>query len=214
MELVQQIAVTKSGQHSDVVAAVACASAKMMVEHYTHPSVQRWLRGSFTKTVRRGSEAKVESLIEEIQPNAVASIAKYPRVADDGSGPSAVKAVAFLPMTRDEVPRPLAKLRVADFERPRDDMWHRDGAGPMLFINGGIEMSTGKTAAQVAHGLCAWLLDRTEREWIAWLEAGCPFSTDELIEPEFIRAKTRASAIIRDAGLTEVEPGTATVLVR
>jgi len=211
MELVQQIAVSNSGSHSDVVCAVARASAKLLLAEFDHPQMQAWLSGRFTKTVRRGSFAKVDALAESIVPNATAGVG----LLGDDLSESIVRAVAFLPMARDEVPPALGKLRVADFNRPHDGNWSEMNAGPSLFVNGDVEMSTGKTAAQVAHALCAWLLRLPPGGRLRWLHSdGTAFRVREVSGDEFDEDAKRAQVVIRDAGLTEVESGTATVLVR
>lgn len=85
--------------------------------------------------------------------------------------------------------------------------------GQLLYvINPSIEMSTGKTMAQVAHAATgAAATGRVE----PWVEAGCPA---RVVVPakqaEFARlcGSDRLVAKVEDAGLTEVPPGTITVL--
>lgn len=79
-------------------------------------------------------------------------------------------------------------------------------------INPEIEMSTGKTMAQVAHAATG---AAATGEVEAWVAAGCPA---RVVVPK--RARTfqetcgseRLVAKVEDAGLTEVPPGTITVL--
>jgi peptidyl-tRNA hydrolase len=85
--------------------------------------------------------------------------------------------------------------------------------GELLYvINPKIEMSTGKTMAQVAHAATgAAATGQVE----AWVEAGCPASvmvpkTKEAFDR--LCASDRLVAKVEDAGLTEVPPGTITVL--
>jgi peptidyl-tRNA hydrolase len=79
-------------------------------------------------------------------------------------------------------------------------------------VNPGIEMSTGKTMAQVAH---AATMSAATGRVEAWVEAGCPA---RVVRPkdkrsfEEICGRHDLSAKVEDAGLTEVPPGTITVL--
>lgn len=87
------------------------------------------------------------------------------------------------------------------------------GEGELVYvINPAIEMSTGKTMAQVAHAATgAAATGQVE----AWVQAGCPA---RVVVPakqaEFQRLcrSDRLIAQVEDAGLTEVPPGTITVL--
>jgi PTH2 family peptidyl-tRNA hydrolase len=79
-------------------------------------------------------------------------------------------------------------------------------------VNPGIEMSTGKTMAQVAHA--ATMAAATSR-YEPWVEAGCP---GRVVVPEAkaifdaLCARDDLASKVEDAGLTEVPPGTITVL--
>jgi peptidyl-tRNA hydrolase len=86
-------------------------------------------------------------------------------------------------------------------------------AGSMTYVvNPGIEMSTGKTMAQVAH---AATMSAATGHVEAWIEAGCPA---RVVRPKDKRSfdevcgRADLSAKVEDAGLTEVPPGTITVL--
>lgn len=92
----------------------------------------------------------------------------------------------------------------------------------MLFVvNGSLQMSSGKMAAQVAHcaiSLFQQLLDRRPKALHDWQEYGETKivvrgkSTEELLDIQS-RAKTNpriVTALIEDAGLTEIAGGSIT----
>jgi peptidyl-tRNA hydrolase len=79
-------------------------------------------------------------------------------------------------------------------------------------VNPGIEMSTGKTMAQVAH---AATMSAGTGRLEGWVEAGCPARAVTLGSTaafDALCARQDLSAKVEDAGLTEVPPGTITVL--
>jgi hypothetical protein len=88
----------------------------------------------------------------------------------------------------------------------------RPGAVTYL-VNPGIEMSSGKTLAQIAHAAVMAADGGGLEEWVG---AGCPA---QLVRPEPARftelcrrGASGLAARVEDAGLTEVAPGTVTVL--
>jgi peptidyl-tRNA hydrolase len=94
-----------------------------------------------------------------------------------------------------------------------DDPQPAPGNTLTYVVNPGITMSTGKTMAQVAHA--ATMSSYTGR-LEAWVDAGCP---GRVVTPKSQRAfdalcsgDAALSAKVEDAGLTEVPPGTITVL--
>ena len=86
-------------------------------------------------------------------------------------------------------------------------------------VNAALGLPPGKLAAQVAHAAVGALL-RTGREaQIAWFEAGMPKIVVQCASDEALKglaAKAEAAGLpallVRDAGRTVVEPGTATCL--
>jgi peptidyl-tRNA hydrolase len=88
-----------------------------------------------------------------------------------------------------------------------------DGAPNALIyaLNPAAVMSSGKTLAQVAHAAVMAADTGALEEWVA---ARCPASVIAPDAPTFAALTARADCVARvvDAGLTEVPPGTVTVL--
>jgi hypothetical protein len=86
-----------------------------------------------------------------------------------------------------------------------------DPARVTYLVNPRIEMSSGKTLAQIAHAAVMAAEDAGLGDWVA---AGCPARVAAPAEPVFDAACTSdaLAAKVVDAGLTEVAPGTVTVL--
>jgi peptidyl-tRNA hydrolase len=182
-----------------VVTAVALASLLALVATPEDPAWQEWLDGRWTKTVRRGTGPQLEA--------AAPFAARLVEVGD-------ARAYGFVPLTYDELPAPLRKMQVAQFERERVGDLPDPGRGPVVAVNPELEISTGKTAAQAAHGLFRWWVDRADDEQAAWLDAGHPLWVRTALDHEaWRRLRADASGVIHDSGLTETEPGALTVAV-
>jgi peptidyl-tRNA hydrolase len=88
---------------------------------------------------------------------------------------------------------------------------------PHIEINTDVSMSTGKTAAQVAHALGAWLLAQPLSTRWAWardpgLNIG-EVGFADYAAPDTHGPDDASIITIVDNGLTEIAPGTATVRV-
>jgi peptidyl-tRNA hydrolase len=87
----------------------------------------------------------------------------------------------------------------------------RPGDGRVTYVlNPRLEMSSGKTLAQVAHAAVM----AADAGLEAWVAAGCPARVVQPAPEAFDRlcAGDGLAARVVDAGLTEVAPGTVTVL--
>lgn len=207
--LLQPIVVRRTGTHEDMVTAAARASVAAWLACPEDPAWVPWLAGPFGKSVRRARPVEVEKVREFM----VASVAV-----------GEAEAFAGLPVTRDDMPAPVRKLQVSGTDAPRGAGFPRFPFGttaegvvvPFMAINLGAQMTTGKTCAQAAHGLLGWALRQDAAVVEAWAAAGMPLNVGEFNAEDFTNfvAHSRSDAIvIQDAGHTEVEPGTTTVLV-
>lgn len=196
MELIQPILVEPSGSHEDIVTAVMLASIGALEEV---PSVnwKPWLEGSFTKSVRRSKkESRVIQAMNEIKGFHVARVRK-------------ATAVAFAPM--DKFPRVISRMRVDKLNAERTGDWFQFSGAPTIAINPTLKMSTGKTAAQVAHGAMVWRLSHNtsghdlDLRYTITDDPGA-FQTLQMREGD-------GTVEIRDLGLTEVKPNSLTVIV-
>lgn len=95
----------------------------------------------------------------------------------------------------------------------------RDPLSVYLIVNGPLSMSAGKIAAQ-AFQACQRLLDRAEHDvqladtLTAWRQEGtCTITREAQTPAVFARARSELDCVeMIDEGLTEVEPGSVTML--
>lgn len=196
--------------HADSVVAAAIASVsayRNALEHAADEDKWRaWLSGRFTKSVRR-ADAKT-----------FAKLASDTGLGVPGSayiGPA--KAIAYAPSTYEDLPKKLSRLQVSGTELPElkaTQQSHQRSGDPVIVINSALGMSTGKAAAQAAHALFAWHLNRSNPD--ADIAALHLLSTGLISasEGDFEDLKTLAAGpLIVDSGLTEIAPNTATAFV-
>lgn len=166
---------------------VAYASAKHMVDNLSDSRVQDWLDGPFTKSVRR---VRVGGKLDKI-------------AAQDGVQVSGDVLVAY-PAPYGELPKPLSASQLFK-EELRQISYDDLNSAISVHVDARLGMSSGKVAAQVAHGVCAYIL-RNELDYV-------PAFSVLFEEEDFDAILASAPIQIKDAGLTELDGPTFTVAV-
>lgn len=119
----------------------------------------------------------------------------------------------FPPVPLDGWPKELAKLQVSgtDLADPVDPP-PADPSAPVLWLSPDVGMSAGKAMAQTGHGaqLAWWELSETDRK--AWQEAGFPLAVRTPDAARWRQLTTSGLPLVRDAGFTEIAPGSSTVV--
>ncbi len=186
----------------DGIAAVALASVLACAADPSNPAWERWLSGPDTKSVRR-ADAK----------NYAKTATAHPEAIEATHGRAAAMALPPLPM--DALPKALARLQVSGTELPAGTTEPVAAGLPVIVLNQDLEMSTGKAAAQAAHALFAWVLELGPERRTDWIRAGHDVSVTWMREVELLASAATAGAgpLIRDAGHTEIAPGSATAHV-
>jgi peptidyl-tRNA hydrolase len=142
---------------------------------------------------------------------------QWPQVLDEEAhvlaGEPDGEAVAALPPRRRSERGPLLERLQAMTTalEPPPERGEADPRRVTYLVNPRLEMSSGKTLAQIAH---AAVMAAGTGALDAWVEAGCPAQVLAPAQPDFDRlcASDELAARVVDAGLTEVAPGTVTTL--
>lgn len=195
--------------HRDSILAAAVASVDAYAGTLSlvrDEAWTQWLSGRFTKSVRRADLKTFTKLAadEDNKSESFISIGK-------------AKALAYTPAFYEDMPKSLMRLQVSGTDLPDEPATvpsRKRSGDPVIVLNGALGMSTGKAAAQAAHALFAWQLNRGHDD--AELASLQLLSTDLVIatEEEFTGLQTIAAGpLIVDAGLTEIAPNTATAFV-
>jgi peptidyl-tRNA hydrolase len=82
----------------------------------------------------------------------------------------------------------------------------------VLWLSPDVGMSAGKAMAQAGHGaqLAWWELSEADRK--AWREAGFPLSVRTADPARWRKLTVSGLPVVRDAGFTEIAPGSCTVV--
>jgi hypothetical protein len=170
-------------------AAVACVREPAYAE-----AVEAWRPRPGKVCLRARSDGQWRQVLEE--PHALAG-----------------DAVAALPPRRRSERGPLLER----LQAMSTDLGEAPATAPAqpgaltYLLNPDAPMSSGKTLAQIAH---AAVMAADSGRFEAWVEAGCPARVLAPSADEFAAAAARddLAACVADAGLTEVAPGTVTVV--
>lgn len=179
-------------------AVAVCVDPRADVGGEWHEAVRAWVAGRIRKVARRARGAQWE---------AVQSLPGVTITVDGASVRS------LLPVLVTETPREVAKLQISGSDLPVDEPGPVPDGARLLYVNPRVEMSAGKLAAQVGHAsmLLAPTLSETELKAWAALDYRCAVRTPSTEEWDSLVARGDVVSV-RDAGFTEVEPGTTTVL--
>ncbi|MCG5219820.1 aminoacyl-tRNA hydrolase [Streptosporangium sp. KLBMP 9127] len=115
------------------------------------------------------------------------------------------------PVPLDDWPKDLSRLQVKGTELA-DATPPPPASGPVLWLNPGLEMSAGKAMAQAGHAaqLAWWGSDLAARQ--AWLADGLAVAVRTARTGQWDELAGSGLPMVRDAGFTELEPGSCTAV--
>ncbi|GAA5015598.1 aminoacyl-tRNA hydrolase [Kitasatospora paranensis] len=166
--------------------------------------------GAWAERVLAWEDARIRKVVRRARGGEWRKAGELPGITVTGA---AAEVRVFPPVPLDGWPKELAKLQVSgtDLDDPAEPAAPADGL-PVLWLNPDLEMSAGKTMAQTGHAaqLAWWRLDDTRRK--EWAESGFALAV-RTAAPEAWAALTASGLpLVRDAGFTEIAPGSCTVV--
>ncbi|MGW1000113.1 peptidyl-tRNA hydrolase [Streptomyces sp. NPDC002520] len=166
--------------------------------------------GEWAAAVRNWEDARIRKVVRRARGAEWRRAEALPGITVTGKS---AEVRVFPPVPLDGWPKDLAKLQVSgtDLDDPEPPL-DADRAQPVLWLNPELEMSAGKAMAQAGHGaqLAWWALDDEART--AWREAGFPLAVRSADPAEWRRLTDSGLPLVRDAGFTEIAPGSSTVV--
>jgi peptidyl-tRNA hydrolase len=167
------------------------------------PLVEAWTDGRIRKVVRRARGS------EWTRAEALPGITVVGTAATD---PAQVRV--YPPVPLDAWPKDLARLQVSgtDLVDTSSPAPVEPGTRPVLWLNPDLEMTAGKAMAQVGHAaqIAWWRLTDAQRK--DWAEAGFPLAVRVAAQDAWPALAASGRPLVRDAGFTEIAPGSCTVV--
>lgn len=166
--------------------------------------------GEWAEAMRAWQDARIRKVVRRARGAEWRRAEALPGITVTGE---TAEVRVFPPVPLDAVPKDLAKLQVTgtDFEDP-DGLAVPEPEIPVLWINPGLTMSSGKAMAQCGHAAhLAWLALSAagRKEWVA---ADFALAVRTATHGRWRELLTSGLPVVQDAGFTEVAPGSRTVI--
>ncbi|KUL47430.1 peptidyl-tRNA hydrolase [Streptomyces sp. NRRL F-4489] len=166
--------------------------------------------GEWARAVRDWQDSRIRKVVRRARGAEWRRAAALPGLTVTGR---TAEVRIFPPVPLDGWPKELAKLQVSgtELDDPRPP-GQPPAAAPVLWLNPELEMSAGKAMAQAGHGaqLAWWALSAADRE--AWHAAAFPLAVRTAPPAAWQPLTTSGLPVVRDAGFTEIAPGSCTVI--
>ncbi|MCQ9135989.1 aminoacyl-tRNA hydrolase [Streptomyces hilarionis] len=165
--------------------------------------------GEWAQVMRDWQDARIRKVVRRARGAEWRRAGELPGITVTGKS---AEVRVFPPVPLDGWPKELAKLQVSGTEL--DDPEPPADVAPgtaVLWMSPDVEMSAGKAMAQAGHGaqLAWWELSDDERA--AWREAGFPLAV-RTADRRWRELTAGGLPLVRDAGFTEIAPGSCTVV--
>ncbi|MER8182214.1 aminoacyl-tRNA hydrolase [Kitasatospora sp. NPDC094015] len=169
------------------------------------------VEGEWAERVAAWEDARIRKVVRRARGGEWRKAGELPGITVTGAGGAEVRV--FPPVPLDGWPKELAKLQVSGTELDDAEPPAPPAAGvPVLWLNPGLEMSAGKTMAQTGHAaqLAWWRLDGAQRK--EWAESGFALAVRTASPEAWAGLTSGGLPLVRDAGFTEIAPGSCTVV--
>ncbi|MEO3975734.1 peptidyl-tRNA hydrolase [Streptomyces sp. CAU 1734] len=204
LPLVVRIEKTAPPARTDALETAARAVLRILADERSHGD------GEWAGAMRDWQDARIRKVVRRARGAEWRKASELPGVTVTGR---TAEVRVFPPVPLDGWPRELAKLQVSgtDLDDP-EPAAAPDLSGPVLWMSPAVEMSAGKAMAQSGHGAQLAWWELTDEERAAWAEAGFPLSVRTPGAERWRELAASGLPVVRDAGFTEIAPGSATVV--
>ncbi|WAZ24758.1 peptidyl-tRNA hydrolase [Streptomyces cinnabarinus] len=166
--------------------------------------------GEWAEAVRDWQDARIRKVVRRARGAEWRKAEALPGITVTGKS---AEVRVFPPVPLDGWPKELAKLQVSgtDLDDPEAPV-AADPTAPVLWLNPDLDMSAGKAMAQAGHGAQLAWWELSEQERTAWRDAGFPLAVRTAPRDRWPGLTTSGLPVVRDAGFTEIAPGSCTVV--
>jgi peptidyl-tRNA hydrolase len=205
LPLVVRIERSDPPAHTDALETAARAVLALLSDPRTTEATGEW-----AERVGLWEDARIRKVVRRARGSEWRRASELPGITCTGTS---AEVRVFPPVPLDGWPKELVKLQVSGTELDDPEPPSApDPHSPVLWLNPDVTMSTGKTMAQAGHGaqLTWWALSGPERE--AWRRAGFPLAVRTAAPGRWAELTASGLPVVRDAGFTEIAPGSVTVV--
>ncbi|MFF5704073.1 aminoacyl-tRNA hydrolase [Streptomyces sp. NPDC012794] len=204
LPLVVRIEKTDPPARTDALETAARAVLVLLADERSHGE------GEWAGAVRDWQDARIRKVVRRARGAEWRKAGTLPGVTVEGE---ASEVRVFPPVPLDGWPKELAKLQVSgtDLDDPGPAGPAEPGV-PVLWLNPDLDMSAGKAMAQAGHAaqLAWWELTAAERA--LWQASGFRLAVRTAPRERWARLSGSGLPVVRDAGFTEIAPGSCTVV--
>lgn len=202
----------KPSRNALLVAAATAVVATCLAEPAGHvdstlyKGLDGWYGERIRKIARRARNAQW-TRVQEI-PGATATV-------------NGAAARALVPTPLSDTPQQVSKLQIGGTDLPYDDpsdIVSASDTAPTLWVDRGLDMTVGKAAAQVGHASMLYAAALSAEQAWEWAQSGYSMNIREVPRSEWPVTASNGDSnesivAVRDAGYTEIAPGSVTVVV-
>jgi peptidyl-tRNA hydrolase len=166
--------------------------------------------GEWAEAVEAWQDARIRKVVRRARGAEWRRAGVLPGITVAGA---AAEVRVFPPIPLDGWPKDLARLQVSGTDFGDDAPPPPPGPGvAVVWMNPAVEMTAGKAMAQAGHAaqLGWWRLAPARAA--AWAEAGFPLAVRTSQPARWEKLAASDLPMVRDAGFTEIAPGTATAV--
>lgn len=202
MQIVLHIPKNDPPSRNDTLAAAARAVVAACLKEDGDESYYQALHNWYAHRIRKVARRARNSGWENVQ-NLMGETVDHNGAQARAFQPSAVGAVDPL----------IRKLQISGTDLSFEEVGAAESNLPVVYVDRSLNMSAGKTAAQVGHGSMLLAGSMSVERAKQWRDQDYQLSVREIPHDEFTELVDIPGAVtIRDAGYTEIAPGTVTVV--
>ncbi|MFD6321873.1 aminoacyl-tRNA hydrolase [Streptomyces sp. NPDC058442] len=166
--------------------------------------------GEWARAIRDWQDARIRKVVRRARGAEWRRAEALPGITVTGTS---AEVRVFPPVPLDGWPKDLARLQVSGTDlEDREPVPPADPTAPVLWLNPDLDMSAGKAMAQVGHAAQLAWWELTDEDRTAWRDAGFPLSVRPAAPSHWPALTTSGLPLVRDAGFTEIAPGSNTVV--
>lgn len=182
---------------ADILQASSDALVQMLTseDKVITARIEEWVNGRIRKIVKRARGSAW------MKADAVA----LTHFSGEHNG---ARVLVFAPMRISEQPKEIKRLQVTGLNSANAASASVENEPHLLVqVNASLEMSTGKTVAQVGHAVQLFLMYADKEHIQSWHDSGARL---KVVKIENLSSLSPTGIIVRDAGFTEVPSGSLT----